>query len=362
MGDKFLKVEYLESILNAMSDMVRIITKEGRVALTNKSYDRKMADGKNTLGERCYELFCQTDECDFCISQEVLSTGMTQQTTRKYNNRVYSVTVSPLKDLNGENIAAVEVFRDMTLDYNIKKNLLAQNAKMQKDLQMARSLQQALVRNILPAVPGYQLYSGFFPCEAVGGDIFDCITYGDKLVLYVADVSGHGVMPAMLAVFFSRAVRAACFNGKILPSEIFSEVQKEFMNLNLSDSIYITGFIVVLDKVTGDFHYSNAGLSVVPVLFDGEVHELYMSASPISRWFDNPVFEDAKGHMKAGARILIYSDGIYNIHSDETAKNRLYEMFCAEEFACDTFVSDVRRELHTRPEDDLTILVCHRKS
>ena len=78
-----------------------------------------------------------------------------------------------------------------------------QNAKMQKDLQLARKLQEALVKGALPKVGGdYELTAGFFPCEAVGGDIYDCTVYDDKLVMYVADVSGHGVMPAMLAVFF----------------------------------------------------------------------------------------------------------------------------------------------------------------
>ena len=66
------------------------------------------------------------------------------------------------------------------------------------------------MKGALPKVDEYELTAGFFPCEAVGGDIYDCTVYDDKLVIYVADVSGHGVMPAMLAVFFSRVVRAAC--------------------------------------------------------------------------------------------------------------------------------------------------------
>ncbi len=360
MDGGFLKVGYLESILNAMSDMVRVITREGKVALTNVAYDRKIALGKKTVGSRCYEAFCQEGECDFCISRDVMATGSTQQTIRKNGNRVYSVTASPLTDDKGEVIAAVEVFRDMTLDYNIKQNLLTQNAKMQRDLQMARSLQQALVRNVLPSIDGYKLHSGFFPCEAVGGDIYDCLSYGDKLVMYVADVSGHGVMPAMLAVFFSRAVRAACSLGKMAPSEIFAHVQKEYLELDLADSIYITGFIAVLDTKKDHVTFSNAGLSVAPILFDGSISELYMSAPPICSWFDKPEYKDDTVSMKPGARMLIYSDGIYNIHSDNLVRERLYDMFGADDFSSDGFVGCVRRELHTHPEDDLTLLLCQK--
>ena len=360
MANEDFKVEYLESIIDSMSDMVRVINKEGRVSFTNKSYDRKLATGKSSRGKRCFEIYDQITECDFCMSREVLQTGRTQQTTRKHNNRVYSVTASPIKDALGETVSVVETFRDMTLDYNIKQNLLSQNAKMQKDLQLARSLQQALVKNILPSAPGYEFYSGFFPCEAVGGDIFDCMQFGDKMVMYVADVSGHGVMPAMLSVFFSRVVRAACSLGKTLPSEIFSYVQNEFLRLNLVDSIYITGFLVMLDLQTNTFAYSNAGFSVVPVLFDGEIKELYMSSPPISRWFENPDYRDEFGEFNEGSRLLLYSDGIHNIHQDEDVKNRLYDLFSLEDFECDEFVGSVKRELHTRPEDDLTLFICRK--
>ncbi|MEG2189604.1 MAG: SpoIIE family protein phosphatase, partial [Christensenella sp.] len=158
----------------------------------------------------------------------------------------------PIMGKDAVPIAAVEVFRDITLDYNIKQNLLMQNAKMQKDLQLARKLQEALVQGALPKIGGddYELTAGFFPCEAVGGDIYDCTVYDDKLVMYVADVSGHGVMPAMLAVFFSRVVRAACVTGHFLPSEILDYAEKEYLELGLADSIYITAFITVVDLKT----------------------------------------------------------------------------------------------------------------
>ncbi len=356
-----MQTEYLKAIIDAMSDMVRVISREGKVALTNQSFDRKIAGNRNTVGQCCYEVFKQEDECERCLSREVMLTGKRQQFTRKYDGRVYSVTVSPLFGENENCVAAVEVFRDMTLDYNIKQNLLTQNAKMQKDLQLARNLQQALIKNVLPVIKGYELFAGFFPCEAVGGDIYDCMVYGDKMIMYVADVSGHGVMPAMLAVFFSRAVRTACSLGLALPSEIFNYVQMEFLDLNLSDAIYITGFIMMVDIEKGTYLYSNAGLSVVPILFDGEkIEEFYMSAPPICRWFDKPDFRDASGTLKDGSRILIYSDGIRDVQADERVKGRLYDFFTQKDFSCDEFVAQVRRELHTKPEDDLTMLICRK--
>ncbi len=354
-----LNTEYLKSVIHSIGDMVRVITNEGRVAFTNRAYDDFLSGGMSTEGQRCYEVFGQDTDCDPCVAREVIATGTVRQITRRHNGKILSVTSTPLRSPEGEIVGAVEVLRDMTLDYNVKQSLMTQNAKMQRDLQLARSLQQALMKNVMPVVEGFELHAGFFPCEAVGGDIFNCTRFGNKLVMYVADVSGHGVMPSMIAVFFSRAVQTACSLGMLLPSDIFRYVQGEFLELGLSDSMYITAFVVVLDITNGKFAYSNAGLSVVPVLYDGQIHELYMSSPPISRWFEKPAFEDGYSELTDGARMLIYSDGIRDVQSDDKVRDKLYDFFMQKDFACDEFVGNVKRELHTRPEDDLTILICN---
>lgn len=348
--------EYISSIINAMSDMVRVIAKDGTVLMTNEAFVKRFGE---SVGRECYEPFHQKIRCENCLSRDVMRTGDPRRLTRKVKGRVYLVTVSPLAASGDEVNAAVEVFRDITLDYNIKQNLLMQNAKMQKDLQLARKLQEALVKGALPKVDEYELTAGFFPCEAVGGDIYDCTVYDDKLVIYVADVSGHGVMPAMLAVFFSRVVRAACLMGNFLPSEILSYAEKEYVDLNLSDSIYITAFITVIDLKTNQAAYSNAGFSVMPVVYhEGKFEELYMPSHPLCDWFGDESYQDGFFTFQEGMRMLIYTDGVDNIHSDPKVKDRLFELLGREDFRSEDFIDEVREELHSNPEDDLTMLLC----
>jgi sigma-B regulation protein RsbU (phosphoserine phosphatase) len=353
--------DYLYSIINAMSDMVRVVSKDGRVIMANKAFEKRFGP---SAGVKCYVPLEQDAPCKYCLSREVLEDGKPRRLTRKVNGRVYSVTVSPLQEKEGENIAAVEVFRDITLDYNIKQNLLMQNAKMQKDLQLARKLQEALVKGTMPKVGGgYELTAGFFPCEAVGGDIYDCTVYGDKLVIYLADVSGHGVMPAMLAVFFSRVVRAACMMGYFKPSEILNYAEHEFLDLKLADSIYITAFITVIDLTTHEALYSNAGLSVMPVLYSqGNFQELYMPSHPLCDWFTDMPYQDGSFLFEDGMRMLIYSDGVDNIHSDPKVKEWLFELLGKPQLRGETFIEEVREELHSNPEDDLTMLLCVRET
>ncbi|MEF9990174.1 MAG: SpoIIE family protein phosphatase [Christensenellaceae bacterium] len=360
MNKELYNAEYISSIIDSMSDMVRVIDRDGTVVLTNKAFDKRM--GK-TVGQRCYCAFSQDAECERCLSREAMEDGRNKYLTRKHNGRVYSVTVSALKNNAGQAVASVEVFRDISLEYNIKQNLLIQNAKMQKDLNLARKLQKALVKSRMPGINGVSVTAGFFPCEAVGGDIYDCALYGDKLVMYVADVCGHGVMPAMLAVFFSRVVRAACSMGKFLPSEILSYCQQEYLDLQLADTMYITAFIAVVDTKTKLVTYSNAGLSVSPIVFlEGEkIRELYMPSNPLSNWFLETQFHDGSFELTDGMRFLIYSDGIDDIHCNESVKERLFELFSTENFEAKKFIAQVKSQLHASHEDDLTMLLCEKE-
>ncbi len=354
----FRDYEYFHSIINAMSDMVRVLSREGTVLLTNQAFERNFG---RTEGQPCFRVFEQNKECDGCITRKVFETGEPRKTTRYFKNRVYSVMASPLIDQKKHITAAVEVFRDITLEHNIKQNLLSQNAKMQRDLQLAKKMQLALVKKAMPEVGEYRFTSGFFPCEAVGGDVFDCAEYGEKLVMYVADVSGHGVMPAMLAVFFTRAIRAAASTGTLSPAAMLAYVQNEFLDLKLEDSIYITAFVATLDLTTNRVAYCNAGLSVLPILYSGGTfREIYMPNTPICDWFEENEFEDDYFEMQRGDRLLIFSDGLFGIHEDAQVQAQLLEMLGAEGFDGKQFIQKVRNLLHNNVTDDLTMLLCER--
>jgi sigma-B regulation protein RsbU (phosphoserine phosphatase) len=72
---------------------------------------------------------------------------------------------------------------------------------MDQELKAAALLQQSLLPQNPPAVAGLSCAWGFWPCETLGGDIFDLIRIDDRrLAGYMLDVSGHGV-PSALVTF-----------------------------------------------------------------------------------------------------------------------------------------------------------------
>lgn len=350
------ETKHLTSFIDAMGDMVRVVAEDGRVLLTNLSFKKAMGEDP---AETCYSTLGRTHRCQNCLAKNVLKNGKVHKSTREINGRIYSVTASPLTGREGMPVAVIEAFRDITTDFELRQQLMRSNVKMQTDLELARRLQFSLVRHDFKDIPGVRVTVGFYPCEAVGGDIYDCFETDGKIIMYVSDVSGHGVMPAMLAVFVARTIRQICGQGETAPDRILSKLQKEFGRLDIDESVYITAFVVSLDLETNELAYANAGLSVPPLLLDGGgVTELYLPAQPVCSWFERPKFEMSKITLHPDSRLLLYTDGIFGSYGKNKTLKKTGDNFSKKDFDAKAFIQNIRKGLNKQLKDDLTLLVC----
>jgi len=72
--------------------------------------------------------------------------------------------------------------------------------EVEHDLDIARSIQQSLLPRLRPTIDGMEIGGWNLPADATGGDYFDWKTMQDgRLVVTLADVTGHGIGPALLA-------------------------------------------------------------------------------------------------------------------------------------------------------------------
>ena len=80
---------------------------------------------------------------------------------------------------------------------------------LQHDLEVARSIQQSLLPKSMPQVPGFDLAAWNKPADQTGGDYYDWQALPDgRILIALADVTGHGIGPALLAAVcraYSRA-------------------------------------------------------------------------------------------------------------------------------------------------------------
>ncbi len=345
------------AVLDEIPDMVRVIDAQGRVLFSNSALRERFGDG---LGLKCEKLPGASSRCSDCIAQKCIRYRRRYSTITQVHGRIYSVTAGPVVYDNG--IYALEIYSDITKEQNLKEKLMANNSRMMKDLEIARSLQLSILRHTLPKLEGYRFGAEFLPCEALGGDMYDCfITRDGRIIMYIADVSGHGVMPAMLTVYLRQEMFAQCKAPGVSPAQVLRNIQDSFEELNTEESIYITIFIAALEPETGAFVCANAGHSVPPLIAgNGQIKEILLPGTPICRWVDNARRDEFEGVLEKGERLFLYTDGLDGIHTEQASRQDLSDILLSESLHGKQLLDEIKRKFTQMRADDVTMLLCER--
>jgi anti-anti-sigma factor len=133
----------------------------------------------------------------------------------------------------------------------------AQNSRLESEIQAAETYQRFLLPHDFTA-RGIAIQSFYHPCFGVSGDFFDFLALSDdKTALLLADVSGHGVHAAMVAVLlkplFERYMR-----DTESPLYTLTRLNQDLLRLT-DDTNYITAFVAVYDPNKQILCYANAG-------------------------------------------------------------------------------------------------------
>jgi serine phosphatase RsbU (regulator of sigma subunit) len=80
---------------------------------------------------------------------------------------------------------------------------------LEHDLAVARSIQQSLLPRTMPQIEGFEIAGWNQPADQTGGDYYDWQLLADgRVVVALADVTGHGIGPALLAAVCRAYARA----------------------------------------------------------------------------------------------------------------------------------------------------------
>ena len=345
------------AVLDEMPDMVRVLDAEGNIFYANNALKQRFGDLQATACEKVPEMAgCFSD----CIALKCIRDKHRYSTVLKTGGRIYTINAGPVFFDN--KAYALEILTDVTHEQKLKDKLITNNSRMMKDLEVARSLQLSILRHNLPVVQNYRFCTEFLPCEALGGDMFDCFLARDgRIIMYIADVSGHGVMPAMLTVYLRQEVFAQCKTPDISPSRVLKNIQDSFEELNTEESIYITIFIIALNPKTGEFIFANAGHSVPPLVAGKNgVRELFLPGTPICRWAGLPVREEQTDRLGEGEKLFLYTDGLDGIHTGEASNQKLKGILMRDNLRGKQLLDEIKMKFTQTKADDVTMLLCER--
>ncbi|RXE56062.1 serine/threonine protein phosphatase [Methanoculleus taiwanensis] len=267
-----------------------------------------------------------------------------------------------------ENLA--RSFNRMTADLSSHieelRRTTAENERMVKELEIAEEIQQSILPESAPALPGIELAGCSMPALEVGGDFYDYIPFGDaRLGLAIADVSGKGVPAALFMALSRTLIRASALRNPD-PAGAILEVNR-FITLDSKTSMFVTLFYAVLDARERSFTYVNAGHNP-PLLFrPGAGEALHLSGRGIALGIlDEIELEVVRIELEPGDLLLLYTDGVTeaaNEKDEEYGIERLEAFVSAlpalpAEGIIDAIVKDVAGFAGTAPQfDDITLMV-----
>jgi serine phosphatase RsbU (regulator of sigma subunit)/anti-sigma regulatory factor (Ser/Thr protein kinase) len=184
-----------------------------------------------------------------------------------------------------------------------------------EDLELCRQVQRAMIPKSLPAIAGIDMKSLYFPCGAVGGDVFDVIHIKeDLLAFYMFDVARCGMSSALIA-----ALAKASFSKHIQecssPRFVLERVNAELIE-HISANFYLTAFVGYLDLHDNRLTFCTAG-HPYPILYRKKSDKLVSLRSPGTMLgvFDQGDYEDERCHLYQGDWFMLYTDGIYALAS-----------------------------------------------
>ncbi len=124
------------------------------------------------------------------------------------------------------------------------------------ELEAARTVQQVLVPDEIPSVPGFALASVYKPAGQVGGDFFQIIpTANGGVLVAIGDVSGKGMPAAMTVALLVGTLRTlAHYTQK--PSEILAAMNQRML---ARSSGGFTTCLVLTVSAAGTLTAANAG-------------------------------------------------------------------------------------------------------
>ena len=208
----------------------------------------------------------------------------------------------------------------------------AEKERIGAELDIAKHIQASMLPCIFPAFPErheIDIFATMDPAKEVGGDFYDFFMVDDRhLAIVMADVSGKGVPAALFMVIGKTLIKDHTFPDRDL-GEVFTAVNNLLCEAN-SEGLFITAFEGVLDLVTGEFTFVNAGHEMPFICKAGGNFEPYkIRAGFVLAGMENMKYKAGTMQLDVGDKIFQYTDGVTeatNINNELYGMDRLGEI------------------------------------
>ena len=241
---------------------------------------------------------------------------------------------------------------------------------VEHDLQVARSIQQSLLPKERPQIAGFDIAGWNKPADDTGGDYFDWKTQGDgKLVVSLADVTGHGIGPALVAAICHAYARSS-FGMDHNLMEAFEHINKALSG-DLQTGRFVTFVAAVCVPDSPDLHLLSAGHG--PLFIYSRSDDRFIDVQPQAVPFGIlPFFRSdppAQLRLGTGDLVLLPTDGFFEWENDQGEQFGVERMenvirasreLAPPEIIAQLYEAVIQFSNGTKQQDDLTAVLIKR--
>ncbi|MGH7179416.1 MAG: SpoIIE family protein phosphatase, partial [Tepidisphaeraceae bacterium] len=221
----------------------------------------------------------------------------------------------------------------LSADINKMAAGLRHRVELEQSLALATQIQQSLLPEKLPKVPGLDIAGNSRFCDSTGGDYYDFLDVagmpaGGALVV-IGDVTGHGIGAALLMASARAAVRASAPVNPAL-NDLMGRVNRVLSD-DQRHGLFMTLLLMVVDPQRRSIRWSSAGHDPV-MIYDpatGNVTEPEGGDLMLGVMSGAPYEEFSLDSLPHNAVIFTGTDGIWeavNEQGDMFGKERLRKL------------------------------------
>ena len=204
---------------------------------------------------------------------------------------------------------------------------MLEKEKMDKELQIARDIQQSFLLQQPQNFPGLDIAFLNIPSSKVGGDYYEIIPLNDREIIFsVNDVSGHGIPASLLmAIFRSNFVFQLRQGGDI--SATISHLNRLIAETT-EPNLFVTSFTAKLDCEAGILSYINAG-HPPPLVVRGTDILTLTDGGLVVGLFADVVYSVSRFAMQPGDVLIFYTDGVIEAENEKDEEYSLARLGAA---------------------------------
>jgi sigma-B regulation protein RsbU (phosphoserine phosphatase) len=243
---------------------------------------------------------------------------------------------------------------------------LVQKERMERELELARQVQQSVLPRIFPLMPGYTFGARNEPARQVGGDFYDVILLdADHFGLVIADVSDKG-MPAALYMALTRSLLLAEARRERSPRAVLTNVNRLLLELG-EPNMFVSVFYGVVEGSARRLTYTRAGHDRPLLLRQGIVQPLAGTGAVLGFLEQDELhLSEERVTLVPGDRLVLYTDGLTDVVAPD---NQLFGMghlqslllahsrLSPDEMCVATFADLLAYQGSAEQFDDMTMLV-----